>query len=63
MSIASARKVSAARPATKKVAPKAKQQPKEMLSESTEITGDRETKQPQVGLDNILDIRKLAGLK
>jgi hypothetical protein len=47
----------------KKVAPKAKQQPKEMLSESTEITGDRETKQPQVGLDNILDIRKLAGLK
>jgi DNA-binding MarR family transcriptional regulator len=47
----------------KKVAPKAKQQPKEMLSESTEVTGDRETKQPQVGLDNILDIRKLAGLK
>ena len=42
-------------------APKA--QAKEMLSESAEVTGDRETKQPQVGLDNILDIRKLAGLK
>ena len=36
---------------------------KETLTESAEITGDRETKQPQVGLDNILDIRKLAGLK
>ena len=36
---------------------------KETLTESTEITGDRESKQPQVGLDNILDIRKLAGLK
>lgn len=46
----------------KKAAPKA-QPAKEMLSESTEITGDREQKQPQVGLDNILDIRKLAGLK
>lgn len=32
------------------------------LTESTEITGNRETK-PEVGLDNILDIRKLAGLK
>ena len=32
------------------------------LTESTEITGDKETK-PEVGLDNILDIRKLAGLK
>jgi len=31
------------------------------LTESTEITGNRETK-PEVGLDNILDIRKLAGL-
>ena len=41
----------------KKVAPK-----KAMLAESTEITGNRETK-PEVGLDNILDIRKLAGLK
>ena len=40
----------------KKVAPKA------TLTESTEITGDKESK-PQVGLDNILDIRKLAGLK
>jgi hypothetical protein len=39
------------------VAPK-----KAMLSESTEVTGNRESK-PQVGLDNILDIRKLAGLK
>jgi hypothetical protein len=36
---------------------------KEILSESAEVTGDREQKQPQVGLDNILDIRKLAGLK
>jgi hypothetical protein len=36
---------------------------KEMISESVEVTGDRETNQPQVGLDNILDIRKLAGLK
>ena len=37
---------------------------KAMLQESTEITGDREVKsQPAVGLDNILDIRKLAGLK
>ena len=35
---------------------------KKMLSESTEITGNREAK-PEVGLDNILDIRKLAGLK
>jgi hypothetical protein len=32
------------------------------LTESTEVTGNRETK-PEVGLDNILDIRKLAGLK
>ena len=35
---------------------------KAMLSESSEITGNRESK-PEVGLDNILDIRKLAGLK
>jgi hypothetical protein len=40
-----------------------KAQAKEMLSESTEVTGNREVQQPQVGLDNILDIRKLAGLK
>ena len=40
----------------KRVAPKA------TLIESTEVTGNRETK-PGVGLDNILDIRKLAGLK
>ncbi len=32
------------------------------LNESVAVTGDRETK-PEVGLDNILDIRKLAGLK
>jgi len=37
---------------------------KAALTESTVVTGDREVKsQPQVGLDNILDIRKLAGLK
>jgi hypothetical protein len=35
---------------------------KTTLTESTEVTGNRETK-PEVGLDNILDIRKLAGLK
>lgn len=34
---------------------------KEALTESTEITGDRKAK-PEVGLDNILEIRKLAGL-
>jgi len=32
------------------------------LNESTAVTGNREPK-PEVGLDNILDIRKLAGLK
>lgn len=35
---------------------------KQALTESSEVTGNRETK-PEVGLDNILDIRKLAGLK
>jgi hypothetical protein len=35
---------------------------KAMLSEGTEVTGNRESK-PEVGLDNILEIRKLAGLK
>jgi hypothetical protein len=35
---------------------------KTMLSEGTQVTGNRESK-PEVGLDNILDIRKLAGLK
>ena len=40
---------------------KKKATPKVALTESTEITGNRETK-PEVGLDNILDIRKLAGL-
>lgn len=34
---------------------------KAVLSESLEVTGNRESK-PVVGLDNILDIRKLAGL-
>jgi hypothetical protein len=34
---------------------------KVVLSESTEVTGNREVK-AEVGLDNILDIRKLAGL-
>ncbi len=41
----------------KSVAPK-----KVALNESVEITGDKEVK-AEVGLDNILDIRKLAGLK
>lgn len=37
---------------------------KATLTESTAVTGDRTVKtQPQVGYDNILDIRKLAGLK
>ena len=35
---------------------------KTVLAESAAVTGNRETK-PEVGLDNILDIRKLAGLK
>ena len=34
---------------------------KAMLAESSAVTGNRESK-PEVGLDNILDIRKLAGL-
>jgi hypothetical protein len=42
---------------------KPKAQAKETLNEGHIVTGDREVKQPQVGLDNILDIRKLAGLK
>lgn len=33
-----------------------------VLTEGAEVTGNRESK-PEVGLDNILDIRKLAGLK
>ena len=41
----------------KSIAPK-----KAMLSEGSTVTGNRERK-PEVGLDNILDIRKLAGLK
>jgi len=42
----------------------AKAPAKETLTEGTEVTGDRAVKhQPEVGLDNILDIRKLAGLK
>ena len=35
---------------------------KATLTEGTEVTGNRESK-PEVGFDNILDIRKLAGLK
>ena len=35
---------------------------KTVITEGTEVTGNREA-QPAVGLDNILDIRKLAGLK
>jgi hypothetical protein len=34
---------------------------KAVLAESAEVTGNREAK-PEVGLDNIVDIRKLAGL-
>lgn len=34
---------------------------KSMLAESKEVTGNRESK-PEVGLDNIVDIRKLAGI-
>jgi hypothetical protein len=34
---------------------------KPALTESSEVTGNRE-KKPEVGLDNIVDIRKLAGL-
>lgn len=41
---------------------KTKVEKKTTLNESTEVTGNREAK-PEVGLDNILDIRKLAGLK
>jgi len=41
----------------RKAAPK-----KAILSEGVEVTGNRESK-AEVGLDNILDIRKLAGLK
>ena len=36
---------------------------KTTLTEGTAVTGDREVKTSEVGLDNILDIRKLAGLK
>jgi len=35
---------------------------KTTLTEGTEVTGNREAK-PEVGFDNIIDIRKLAGLK
>ena len=34
-----------------------------VITESAEVTGDREVRTSEVGLDNILDIRKLAGLK
>lgn len=40
---------------------KTKVEKKSTLNESTEVTGNRESK-PEVGLDNIVDIRKLAGL-
>ena len=39
---------------------------KQVIAESAkpaEVTGDREVRKSEVGLDNILDIRKLAGLK
>ena len=39
---------------------------KKVIAESaqaSEVTGDREVRKSEVGLDNILDIRKLAGLK
>ena len=39
-----------------------KTEKKSVLTEGTEVTGNREAK-PEVGLDNIIDIRKLAGLK
>jgi len=39
-----------------------KTEKKPVLTEGTEVTGNREAK-PEVGLDNIIDIRKLAGLK
>jgi hypothetical protein len=42
----------------KRVAPQ-----KTTLTESTAVTGDRRDTNLEVGLDNILDIRKLAGLK
>lgn len=34
-----------------------------VLTENAEVTGNRESKSSEVGLDNILDLRKLAGLK
>ena len=34
-----------------------------VLTEAAEVTGDREVRKSEVGLDNILDIRKLAGLQ
>jgi hypothetical protein len=40
---------------------KTKVEKKATLTEGTEVTGNRESK-PAVGLDNIVDIRKLAGL-
>lgn len=33
-----------------------------VLTEAAEVTGDREIRKSEVGLDNIVDIRKLAGL-
>ncbi len=38
--------------------------PKQALNESTEVTGDKPTKiTAEAGIDNLIDIRKLAGLK
>lgn len=34
-----------------------------VLTEAAEVTGDRKVRKSEVGLDNIVDIRKLAGLK
>ena len=48
-------------PAVMEGAPK-RSTTKVALNESSAVTGNREAK-PEVGLDNILDIRKLAGLK
>ena len=48
-------------PAVMEGAPK-RSATKMALNESSAVTGNREAK-PEVGLDNILDIRKLAGLK
>lgn len=40
-----------------------KQKVNSIITESAQVTGDRTVRTSEVGLDNILDIRKLAGLK